>query len=189
MPSLLVDIESVDYDSQPNRGTHRLVHKCTEPPPHMQTRLSLNGWSHHSSTLIVRHGLAEGTGIQARQREGGHRARPLRRRQPADRRLRLPRRRQPKGAWRSDRQHVRVRADPCTSLQPQWVLEEEAENQWLLRNVETGLYLAVEGEAEDGASAIAIAQPTRWTIAPDEEDSSTFRCAAPPPTYSCYRER
>ncbi|KAM5545430.1 hypothetical protein V8D89_000468 [Ganoderma adspersum] len=56
-----------------------------------------------------------------------------------------------------------------------WVLEGEGENQWLLRNVETGLYLAVEGELEDGVSAIATAQPFRWNIAPDEEDSSTFR--------------
>ena len=54
---------------------------------------------------------------------------------------------------------------------------EQEDSQWLLRNVTTGLYLSVEGEAGDGVSAVATPKCFRWDIWLDEEDQSTFRCA------------
>ena len=46
----------------------------------------------------------------------------------------------------------------------------------MLRNLATGLYLGVEGVAENGTPVIAVAKRFSWDIRPDEQDSSTFRC-------------
>ncbi|KAI1793804.1 ricin B lectin domain-containing protein [Ganoderma leucocontextum] len=59
-----------------------------------------------------------------------------------------------------------------------WALEQE-DNQWLLRNVASGLYLSVEGLVEDGTSVLATGEHFKWDIWPDEEDSSTFRLFVP----------
>lgn len=51
----------------------------------------------------------------------------------------------------------------------------------MLRNLATGLYLGVEGVAENGTPVIAVAKRFRWDIRPDEQDSSTFRCVVTTP--------
>ncbi len=63
----------------------------------------------------------------------------------------------------------------CSSVQ--WRVEQE-DGAWVLRNVATGHYLGVEGEAGDGTPVVAVSEPFRWDIWPDEEDSSTFRCVS-----------
>ena len=57
----------------------------------------------------------------------------------------------------------------------QWHVNQEDGN-WMLRNLATGLYLGVEGVAENGTPVMAVAKRFRWDIRPDEQDSSTFRC-------------
>ena len=59
----------------------------------------------------------------------------------------------------------------------QWRLEQD-EGAWTLRNHHSGQYLGIEGEARDGTPVVGLYEPFRWDIWPDEEDSSTFRCAA-----------
>ena len=57
----------------------------------------------------------------------------------------------------------------------QWRLEQD-EGAWTLRNHHSGKYLGIEGQAGDGTPVVAVDEPFRWDIWPDEEDSATFRC-------------
>ncbi|PIL34506.1 hypothetical protein GSI_03283 [Ganoderma sinense ZZ0214-1] len=64
-----------------------------------------------------------------------------------------------------------------------WHLVQE-DGAWVLRNVSTGHYLGVEGEACDGTPVVAVYEPFRWDIWPDEEDSSTYRLFVPNTRYN-----
>ncbi|KAM5545868.1 hypothetical protein V8D89_000906 [Ganoderma adspersum] len=61
---------------------------------------------------------------------------------------------------------------------------DEANGGWMLRNIATGHYLGIEGEAKEGTRAVAVAEAFQWHIIPDDEDSSTFRLFVPNMDYN-----
>lgn len=56
----------------------------------------------------------------------------------------------------------------------QWEMER-VDNGWYIKNVKTGLYLSLEGQALDNTGVIGYSQPFLWHIWDDEEDSNTIR--------------
>ena len=60
---------------------------------------------------------------------------------------------------------------------PQWFVEEK-DGGWILRNIGTSLHLGINGDVGDGTPAATVAKAFHWQIKPDDEDSSTYRCAA-----------
>ena len=63
---------------------------------------------------------------------------------------------------------------------PQWFVEEK-DGGWTLRNVATSLHLGINGDSRDGAPAVMVAESFPCHIKPDDEDPSTYRCAAATP--------
>ena len=52
---------------------------------------------------------------------------------------------------------------------------ERVDGGWHIKNVKTGLYLSLEGQALDDTGVIGYSQPFLWHIWDDEKDSSTIR--------------
>ncbi|PIL28081.1 hypothetical protein GSI_09835 [Ganoderma sinense ZZ0214-1] len=61
---------------------------------------------------------------------------------------------------------------------------DEVNGGWMLRNIATGLYLGINGDAKDLAPAAMVAEVFHWNIVPYESDSSAFRLFVPNTSYN-----
>ncbi|KAM5531432.1 hypothetical protein V8D89_014889 [Ganoderma adspersum] len=61
---------------------------------------------------------------------------------------------------------------------------DEANGGWTFRNIATGLYLGIKGDAKDGALAATVAENFQWHVKPDDGDSSTYRLFVPNTEYN-----
>ena len=81
--------------------------------------------------------------------------------------------------------NVRVGCELLSRKSNNWSSEKamsgEKDGGWTLSNVATSLYLGINGDSRDGAPAVMVAESFRCHIKPDDEDPSTYRCAAATP--------
>ncbi|KAL0948451.1 hypothetical protein HGRIS_011024 [Hohenbuehelia grisea] len=64
-----------------------------------------------------------------------------------------------------------------------WRVQQDG-NNWTIQNVGTGKWLAVEGDAGDGAAVVGRDEPYQWEIKEDQKDSSVLRIYAPGTKYN-----
>ncbi|KAI0049121.1 carbohydrate-binding module family 13 protein [Auriscalpium vulgare] len=56
-----------------------------------------------------------------------------------------------------------------------WQFQQVDGGEWTIRSVGTGKYLGVDGEPRDGAPVVAVDEPFKWDIWPDDKHTETFR--------------
>ncbi|KAJ3723931.1 ricin B-like lectin [Lentinula raphanica] len=60
-----------------------------------------------------------------------------------------------------------------------WRLEQGEGGHWTFQSVESGQFLGIEGPPENGTPLVAVNEPFKWDIYPDDEDPSHFRMYVP----------
>ncbi|KAF7986861.1 hypothetical protein HWV62_12590 [Athelia sp. TMB] len=60
-----------------------------------------------------------------------------------------------------------------------WILENGNDNQWFIKNAQSGQYINVDGQPQNGAALIVGGDQFVWNIWPDERDQSHFRIFDP----------
>ncbi|KAH7925979.1 carbohydrate-binding module family 13 protein [Leucogyrophana mollusca] len=60
----------------------------------------------------------------------------------------------------------------------EWLFEQHEGGHWTIKSVGSGKYLGLEENPRDGVSVLAVSNPYRWDIWPDDEDLSVYRIFA-----------